>query len=137
MERSEILDLISRGRTDLVFELLGLPDWQTVLNEGQIKAMRWFVYYDDVTALKAVLNAGGDLKSLNLGQELGNASFFGHWKVADFLIMHGADVNFAQADTGETPLHSGPARGRVGRSARRPEPRGPRRRPRDGTRARE
>lgn len=106
MNKTQILDHISRGRTDLVFDLLALPDWKDVLHEGEIKAMQWFVYYNDTSALKAVLNVGGDLSSLNLDQELGHASFFGHWKVADFLVSQGADVNSAQADTGETPLHS-------------------------------
>ncbi len=106
MNKEMILDRISRGRTDLVFELLGLPDWQSVLHEGPVKTMQWFVYYNDTTALKAILEAGGDLSSLDLDQELGNASFFGHWKVVDFLINQGANVNIAQANTGETPLHS-------------------------------
>jgi ankyrin repeat protein len=64
------------------------------------------VYYNDVTALKAILEAGGDLNSLDLNQELGNAPFFGHWKICDFLIKHGADVNFSLSETGERPLHS-------------------------------
>lgn len=106
MNKEKLFDLISRGRTDLVFELLKLPDWQEVLHEGQIKPLQWFVYYNDTTALKAVLNAGGDLSSINLNEELGHASFFGHWKVVDFLISQGADINHAKTDTGETPLHS-------------------------------
>ncbi|HMT07450.1 MAG TPA: ankyrin repeat domain-containing protein [Pyrinomonadaceae bacterium] len=106
MDKETILDRIGRGRTDLVFELLKLPDWQATLNEGQIKPIQWFVYYNDTTAIKAVLNAGGDLSSIDLGQELGHASFFGHWKVVDFLISHGGDVNRQAPDTGETPLHS-------------------------------
>ncbi len=106
MEKKALLDRISRGRTDLVFELLSLPDWKDVLNEGDVKPLQWFVYYNDPTALKAILHAGGDLASLDINQELGNAAFFGHWKVADFLIKHGADVNHAMPDTGETPLHS-------------------------------
>ncbi|MGB7069579.1 MAG: ankyrin repeat domain-containing protein [Pyrinomonadaceae bacterium] len=106
MEKSEILDRICRGRTDLVFELLTMPDWKEVLHEGEIKPLQWFVYYNDTTALKAVLAAGGDLRSINVDQELGHAAFFGHWKVADFLIAHTADVNYALPDTGETPLHS-------------------------------
>ena len=106
MEKEEILDRISRGRTDLVFELLKLPDWKSVLDDGQVKALQWFVYYNDTTGLRAVLNAGGDLNSIDLDNELCNAAFFGHWKVVDFLIKHGADVNHALPDTGETPLHS-------------------------------
>jgi len=106
MDKETILDRISRGRTDLVFELLKLPNWQTALHEGQIKPLQWFVYYNDTTALKAVLDACGDLTSIDLNEELGHASFFGHWKVVDFLISQGADVNHAKPDTGETPLHS-------------------------------
>jgi uncharacterized protein len=106
IDKSLVLDRISRGRTDLVFELLKLPDWKTILSEGQVKPMQWFIYYNDTTALKAVLDRGGDLNSLDIDRELGNASFFGHWKVVDFLISHGADVNWCEPDTGETPLHS-------------------------------
>lgn len=106
MNKTEILDRISRGRTDLVFELLKLSDWKDVLHEGQVKPLQWFVYYNDTTALKAVLNAGGDLGSIDLDRELGHAAFFGHWKVVDFLIARGADVNWSVPETGETPLHS-------------------------------
>ena len=106
MFKAQILDHISRGRTDLVFDLLALPDWKNVLQDGEVRPLQWFVYYNDTTALKAVLNAVGDLSSINLNEELGHASFFGHWKVVDFLISQGADVNHANPDTGETPLHS-------------------------------
>jgi len=106
MDKSEIFDRIARGRTDLVFELLKLERWKDVLHDGSVKPLQWFVYYNDTTALKAVLNSGGDLSSINLNDELGNASFFGHWKVVDFLISQGADVNTTIAATGETPLHS-------------------------------
>jgi ankyrin repeat protein len=106
MDEATIRDRISRGRTDLVFELLKLADWRDVLHAGEVKLLQWFVYYNDTTALKAILGAGGDLTSIDLNRELGHASFFGHWKVADFLIAHGADVNWTVPETGETPLHS-------------------------------
>lgn len=106
MNKSEILDRISRGRTDLVFDLLGLADWPAVLGQGRVRALQWFVYYNDVTAMKAILEAGGDLSSINLDDELGNAAFFGHWKMCDFLIAQGADVNASNAMTGETALHN-------------------------------
>lgn len=106
MVNAKMLARISRGRTDLVFDLLQLSDWRAVLLEGPIQVMKWFVYYNDVTAMKAVLKAGGDLSSIDLDEELGNAAFFGHWKMCDFLIDHGANVNAANARTGETALHN-------------------------------
>lgn len=106
MNKSEILDAIAKGRTDFVFELLRLADWRSALVEGRVKPMQWFVYYNDVTALKAIVEAGGDLESLDLDAELGNAAFYGHWKVCDFLLMHGADARHALPSTGETALHS-------------------------------
>ena len=106
MDKTNILDLISRGRTDLVFDLLDLPDWQDVLSEGDVTPLQWFAYYNDTTALKAVLHAGGNLASIDIDRELGNACFFGHWKVADFLIKNGADVSYRLPETGETPLHN-------------------------------
>ena len=106
MNKTTILDRISRGRTDLVFELLALSDWRETLHQGHVKVLRWFVYYNDVTALKAVLQAGGDLSSIDLNEELGNAAFFGHWKVCDFLLCQGADANARNAETGETALHN-------------------------------
>ncbi len=106
MDKASILERIAEGRTDLVFELLRLPDWRQTLDEGQIEPLRWFIYYNDVTALKAVLEAGGDLSSIDLNEGLGNAAFFGHWKVCDFLIKHGAEVNSSTGASGETPLHS-------------------------------
>jgi hypothetical protein len=102
MSQEAILDRISRGRTDLVFELLSLPDWRDILIEGNVKVLQWFVYYNDVTALRAVLAAGGDLSSIDLDVELGNAAFFGHWKMCDFLLKHGANAGATVSATGET-----------------------------------
>ena len=38
------------------------------------------MYYSDLTGLRAVLKAGGNLHSINQNTELGNAAFFGNWK---------------------------------------------------------
>jgi len=106
MDAQQILEFISRGRTDYVFHLLKKTDWQELLHKGPVKPLQWFVYYNDTTALRAVLESGGTLDSINLNEELGNAAFFGHWKVCDFLINHGADVNAPVDKTNETPLHN-------------------------------
>jgi ankyrin repeat protein len=89
-----------------VFELIRLPEWPSVLGEGRVRALQWFVYYNDVTAMKAVLEAGGDLTSIDLDDELGNAAFFGHWKMTDFLLAHGASATASNTETGETALHN-------------------------------
>jgi ankyrin repeat protein len=106
METEKILELISRGRTDFIFHLMKKPGWQEILNDGKIKPLQWLVYYNDTTGLRAVLENDGTLDSLDLNDELGNAAFFGHWKVCDFLVNRGADVNAVLGETKETPLHN-------------------------------
>lgn len=106
MEISRIFELISRGRTDYIVLLMKKSNWQELLNEGQIKPLQWLVYYNDTTGLRTVIENGGTLHSININEELGNAAFFGHWKVCDFLISQGADVNYQINKTNETPLHN-------------------------------
>lgn len=106
MKPEKILEMIGRGRTDFILELFDKPNWQEILHEGQIKPLQWLVYYNDTTGLKSVLKAGGTLDSISLNDELGNAAFFGHWKVCNFLIKNGADVNACVNKTNETPLHN-------------------------------
>ena len=106
MEVDEIFRYLAGGRTDVVFALLSREDWKELLHQGQVKPIQWLVYYDDLTAIKAIVNAGGNLSSISLDEELGNAAFFGHWKICEFLIQQGADVNYKQPETGETALHS-------------------------------
>lgn len=106
MKESEIVERISRGRTDFIVKLLQKEDWKELLKKGRIKPLQWLVYYNDVTGLRMILENGGTLESININDELGNAAFFGHWKVCDFLINQGADVNYHVDKTKETPLHN-------------------------------
>ncbi|MBA3940552.1 MAG: hypothetical protein C0520_05020 [Sphingopyxis sp.] len=106
MEDRELLDLIAKGRTDLIVDLLARPGGAKLTTEGAVSALQWLVYYGDATGLRAARRAGADFSALDLGAELGNAAFSGHWKVADFLIEQGADPNWRGAETGETVLHA-------------------------------
>lgn len=103
MQAQKIVDFIKKGRTDFVFELLKLPNWKDLLTEKGLLPL--FIYYNDTTALRAVLEAGGNLDSIDLDGALGNAAFFGHWKVCDFLLNQGANVNAYVDKTNETCLH--------------------------------
>ena len=69
MTRQQFLSLFARGRTDLIFELLNLPDWREALAEGAAKALSWFIYSNNLTAIGAVLAAGGDLSTMDLDAE--------------------------------------------------------------------
>ncbi len=55
MELSRICELISRGRTDFIIELMKRDDWKEELYSGQIKPLQWLVYYNDVTGLRHVI----------------------------------------------------------------------------------
>ena len=106
MEETKILEFISRGRTDFIIELMKKQNWTELLEQGQVKPLQWLIYYNDVTGLRNVIENGGSLDSINIDNELGNAAFFGHWKVCDFLINRGADINCHVNKTNETPLHN-------------------------------
>ncbi len=106
MSVDEILSYISKGRTDFIFQLMKHNNWKELLNKGSVKPLQWLVYYNDTTALKAVLESGCSLDSIDVNAELSNAAFFGHWKVCDFLINQGADPNRKANTTNETPLHN-------------------------------
>ncbi len=106
MKPEDILAAISQGRTDFVVKLMQLQDWKQYLDYGSVKLLQWLVYYNDTTAIRLILENGGTLDSINLDDELGNAAFFGHWKVCDFLINAGANVNADVDKTGEKPLHN-------------------------------
>jgi len=66
--------------------------------------IKWCAYFGDVSAIRFLLANGESLASL--ADELSGAAFHGHWRLCQFLIENGADVNRAEGEAGETPLHS-------------------------------
>jgi ankyrin repeat protein len=101
-----VIERIVDGRTDLVFEHVrqGRPAGSTDANG--VSLLRWCAYYGDVSAIRFLVEHGESLASLgdNLGLE--GAAFHGHWRLCEFLVERGADVNHASPETGETPLHA-------------------------------
>jgi ankyrin repeat protein len=101
-----LLDQIASGRTDLIFDYLASGHAANSSDSNGISLIRHCAYYGDVSAIKFLLSKGESLKSLGDDLGLNNACFHGHWRLCQFLIENGADVNRASPDTGETPLHS-------------------------------
>lgn len=101
----KILKQIADGRTDLVFDYVNEGHSATSTVDGDVKLIQWCAYYGDVSAMKFLLSSGETLSSLGENLDLNGAVFHGHWQLCQFLIEQGADVNFPQGDTGETPLH--------------------------------
>src|SRR5262245_47911912 len=101
-----MLDRISNGRTDLVFDYLSEGHPATSIDDNGTSLIRWCAYYGDVSAIRFLLAHGERLESLGENLDLNGAAFHGHWRLCQFLIEQGADVNRALPDTGETPLHA-------------------------------
>jgi uncharacterized protein len=101
-----MLDRISNGRTDLVFDYLSAGHPATSIDDNGTSLIRWCAYYGDVSAMRFLLINGESLESLGENLDLNGAAFHGHWRLCQFLIENGADVNYPLPDTGETPLHA-------------------------------
>lgn len=102
----DIMNRISDGRTDLVFEHVASGHAATSTDSGNVSLIEWCAYYGDVSAIRFLLSKGESLESLGDNFDLNGASFHGHWRLCEFLIEQGADVNRVLPETGESPLHA-------------------------------
>ncbi|HET9177150.1 MAG TPA: ankyrin repeat domain-containing protein [Terriglobia bacterium] len=104
-----MIDKITDGRTDLVFEYLEEGHGADSVDQDGVSLIKWCAYYGDVSAIKYLLLKGESLSSLGENFGLNGAAFHGHWRLGQFLIERGADTKHPQSDTGETPLHAATA----------------------------
>ncbi len=96
---------IVRGRTDLVFDHIAQGQPATANAEG-VPLIQWCAYYGDVSAIRFLIASGESLATLGENLDLNGASYHGHWRLCEYLIENGAQVNHPLRDTGETPLHA-------------------------------
>jgi ankyrin repeat protein len=101
-----MLEHITEGRTDLVFDYIKEGHPSNSKTSDGTSLIQWCGYYGDVFAIKFLLEKGETLQSLGKDIGLNAAAFHGHWRLCQFLIESGADVNSRETDTGETPLHA-------------------------------
>ncbi len=101
-----VLEQIAAGRTDLVFDFVKPGDAAGSCDQDGVSLLQWCAYYGDVSAIRFLLAQGESLEALGTNFDLNGACFHGHWRLCQFLIERGAQVNHPLADTGETPLHA-------------------------------
>jgi ankyrin repeat protein len=99
-----IIKQIADGRTDLVFDYLAAGHPATSADKDGTSLIKWCAYYGDVSAIRFLLANGESIQSMR--DDLHAAAFHGHWRLCQFLIEQGADVNKTLTDSGETPLHA-------------------------------
>ena len=101
-----MLERIADGRTDLVFDYVSEGHAPNSQDKDGVTLIQWCAYYGDVSAIRFLITKGESFEALGDNFNLSGASFHGHWRLVQFLIENGADVNHADPDTGETPLHA-------------------------------
>lgn len=101
-----ILNQIADGRTDLVFDYVAAGHAAASTDKDGTRLINWCAYYGDVSAIKFLLAKGESIRALGDNLDLNGAAFHGHWRLCQFLIEQGADVNKPLPDTGESPLHA-------------------------------
>ena len=106
-----MIDRIVDGRTDLVFDHVAQGHAANATDDNAVSLIKWCAYYGDVSAIRFLLANGESLESIGENYDLNGAVFHGHWRLCQFLIENGADVNKPLPDTGETPLHSALCKG--------------------------
>ena len=104
--RTRTLERIREGRTDLVYDYLSDGHAAVSVDKDGVSLISWCAHYGDVSAIKFLLANGETLTSLGQDLGLGGAVFHGHVQLSEYLIEAGADVNYSDAETGETPLHA-------------------------------
>ena len=101
-----MLDRIAAGRTDLVFDYVAQGQPATFRDHGGASLIYWCCRYGDVSAMRYLLANGERVESLGPNLGLDAAAYFGHWRLCEFLVENGADVNHPDPTSGETPLHA-------------------------------
>jgi len=101
-----MLDRITDGRTDLVFDYIAAGNPPDSKDADGVSLIQWCAYYGDVSAIRFLLSRGESLGSLGENFDLNGAAFHGHWRLCQFLVERGANVNHPLPETGETPLHA-------------------------------
>jgi ankyrin repeat protein len=103
---STVVTRIAKGRTDLVFDHVASGQPATATDADGTRLIQWCAYYGDVSAMRLLLDRGESFDIFGENLDLGAAAFHGHWRLCEFLLERGAQVNHRDSTTGETALHA-------------------------------
>jgi len=103
---NDFLQRLADGRTDLVFPYLAEGHAASSTDASGTSLITWCAQHGDVSAIRFLLQHGESLKTLGADLGLVGAAFHGYWQLCQFLLENGADVSYAEPQTGETPLHA-------------------------------
>ena len=76
-----MLEAITDGRTDLVFDYLEEGHSAAATDPNGVPLIKWCAYYGDVSGIKFLLRNGAELSSLGHNLDLNGAAFHGHWRL--------------------------------------------------------
>ncbi|MGA7415520.1 MAG: hypothetical protein WBW33_33925 [Bryobacteraceae bacterium] len=79
-----LIEKISDGRTDLVFEYVAEGHSAQSASPNGITLIQTCAYFGDVSAIKFLLANGAMLESLGDNLDLNGAVFHGHWRLCQF-----------------------------------------------------
>lgn len=103
---ASVLPRIADGRTDLVIDWVEAGGVAAATDAQGVALIKWCSYYGDVSAIRYLLAHGESPTALGENLGLNEAAFHGHWRLVEYLVERGADVNLPLPDTAETPLHA-------------------------------
>lgn len=75
--RNDMLQRITNGRTDLVFDFVAAGHAATSADRDGTKLLKWCAYYGDVSAMRHLLTNGETLRALGDNLDLNAAAFHG------------------------------------------------------------
>jgi ankyrin repeat protein len=102
----QLIEKLVGGRTDLVFDLAEQNCPADYKDENGVSLLQHCAYFGDVSAIRFLLAHGASLHLLGDNFDLNGAAFHGHWRLCQFLLEQGANVNRPLPESGETPLHA-------------------------------
>lgn len=101
-----IITSLSKGETSRIKEAIAAVRNGEFSEDERRTVLMWTWFHGDVPALQALFENGWQIHEIGPDLGLNGACFHGHRALVEFLLASGANPNFQQPETLETPLHS-------------------------------